>query len=285
MKLRWKREEGAFSIDALLGITFFMISILALMFMALIIRVQANVQYALGQTAKEISGYYYLLDKCGLAAATTGGNSSRAKDVDETIGYVIDFSDGSKEMGEDLSDFNLMDGISEDELNDLSENADNAKDLYETAGKIGNNLKTIGSNPKEQIMGVLSVFAKTMVNRGLSYYVAPMVCKAIMPRYLSGDAASTNEYLESIGIEGGIDGMDFSQSQLLTDNRSIKLVVVYKLNTEALTFGIVKTELIFRQSASTAAWIAPDGENTYKLSQLEIPTEAETTEATEASEE
>ncbi|MBQ7014080.1 MAG: hypothetical protein IJN11_09255 [Oscillospiraceae bacterium] len=264
---RWqKAEEGAFSIDALLGITFFMISILALMFMALIIRVQANVQYALGQTAKEISGYYYLLDKFGLAAITTGADERATEEVDETIGYILEFSQKGSEMKGNL-DVNLFDGISEEELKNLGENEKDAAELYKTSQKITANMKDLSSDPVSQIANILSVFAKTMANKALSYYVAPAVCKSIMPRYMAGDLESTNEYLESVGVVGGLSGMDFSQSQLLTDKRSIKLVVIYKLDPAPLTFGIVRMEdgLIFRQCASTAAWVNPDDKNLYSL--------------------
>ena len=75
------------------------------------------------------------------------------------------------------------------------------------------------------------------------------------------------EYYKSIGIES-TDDVDFSASQLLIDGRSIKLVMDYTLNTESLTFGMVKAKLHFRQAAVTAAWVKPDNEHTLELDQL-----------------
>ena len=53
-----RKESGAFAIETLLSLTVFIIAITALLMLSLIIRAQANMQYALNQTAKEISGYF-----------------------------------------------------------------------------------------------------------------------------------------------------------------------------------------------------------------------------------
>lgn len=248
-----KNEDGAFAIDAIFGITLFMISILSIMFMVMIVRVQSSVQYALGQTAKEISGYYYLIDKIGLANMTAEKDTSG---INTTIGYVIDFADAGKDMSEDLTKINITDGLSAEELKILQDQKASAEQLADIGKKLGNQVKTLSKDPKSQIVALLSVFA----NKAISHYIAPYVCQAIMPRYMAGDLESTNEMLESVGVEGGLAGMDFTHSELLKDGRSIKLVVVYKLNPEKITFGMVKnSEMTFRQVASTAAWVVPKG--------------------------
>ena len=129
-----KDERAEFAIDAIFGITFFMISLIALMFMSLIIRIQSNMQYALGQTAKEISGYYYLADKIGLAAVTSG--SGGAQDVDSTINSVMDFMGSAEQSGKKLgesvgtvsnsSDVNAM---VDEFIKFYDENEENAEEL------------------------------------------------------------------------------------------------------------------------------------------------------------
>lgn len=270
MKRQIRNEHGALAIEAIFGITIFLITILSIMFLTLIIRLQANMQYALGQTAKEISGYYYLLDKVGIAAATAGGSGADVSEINKTIGYVLDFSDSASNVANGVNDSGILDGsIDYESLKKIP--LDEIATLHETADNIGAQLELLEADPKGQITAVLSVFAKTMLNKGLSYYVAPMVCRAIMPRYLGGNKESTNKMLASVGIEGGINAIDFSGSQLLTDNRSIKLVAAYEVDLADFTFGLVHKTLVFRQVASTAAWIAPDGTNTYRLDQLEFP--------------
>jgi hypothetical protein len=82
----------------------------------------------------------------------------------------------------------------------------------------------------------------------------------LMPKYISGNLDETNTYLESVGIENGLEGVDFTYSSLLQDGRSINVVAVYKLNTKKLTFGLLDMNLCFKQTASTAAWIEPKGD-------------------------
>ena len=98
-----------------------------------------------------------------------------------------------------------------------------------------------------------------------------------MPRYMGGDTAAANKMLEAAGVEGGMKNIDFSQSQLLTDGRSIKLVAMYKLDVSKISVGIIKSALIIRQAASTAAWVRPDGVNTKYIKDVKIGNKLKTT--------
>ena len=272
MEEKKKTEQGALAIEAVLGITIFLIALLSVMFISLIVRIQANIQYALGQTAKEISGYYYLLDKVGIAALTTGSDPSKVKDLDKTISDVVDLAGDAEEIGEDIANIEF-DDINPAEIAQYADKYDEKylKELQKKANSIGSQVEDLAKDPQKQITGLLSVFAKTMVNGAMSYYVAPYVCRAIMPRYMGGSKEKADKMLEAAGVTGGISAVDFSRSQLLSDKRSIKLVAIYKLDVSKITFGIVKSEMIIRQAASTAAWVRPDGNNTKKLKDLKPP--------------
>ncbi len=267
MKRFIKEETGEFAIDAIFGITFFMISLIAILFMALIIRVQSNIQYALGQTAKEISGYYYLLDKVGLAAATSGKKTPT--DVDSTIQTIVDFS-GSAEnavnsTGGTLTNTynNIQSGnITPAMIEDIKNSASDVNASIESFKAMKSSIEGLNGDSVAQ---VLSVFAKTGVNKTVSNLVIPIVCRKLMPKYLSGKQYDTIEaYYEATGISD----VEFLGSQCLADNRSIKLQITYKLNLEKYTLGFVKTPIYFRQVASTAAWVRPDGENLLALDKL-----------------
>ena len=268
MKNLMKEEKGEFAIDAIFGITFFMVALIAVMFIALIARVQSNIQYALGQTAKEISGYYYLVDKMGLAAATAGTNDKTG--LDNTIQSIIDFSGSAEDAATtgieelkniDFQDYTSFDGLSEGELKEKVEAA--KTDFNEMKGS----LATLSKDPKGQVKQVLSVFAKTAANRAISYYVAPFICKALMPKYLSlSNSDNIDDYYTAIGIDP--DSVKFDGSEFLTDKRSIKVQITYQLELEKYTLGFVKDKITFRQVASTAAWVCPDEKNLIALDEL-----------------
>ena len=259
-----KEEKAEFAIDAIFGITFFMISLIAIMFMALIIRVQSNIQYALGQTVKEISGYYYLVDKLGLAAATAGA-SGEPINVDKTVSTIVDFSSDASDT---LSSAGSTIGDLPEDVRNIDFDAikGNATELqksfeksYESFDKMKDSIQlTLSSdNVMDNAKQVLTVFAKTAVNGVVSNLIAPMVCEALMPRYLTAD-------YEAMGISD----VTFTGSQFLADRRSIKVVITYKLNLEKYTLGFVNSSITFQQVASTAAWVRPDGKNLVSITEL-----------------
>lgn len=250
MRTLLKKDTGAIAIEAVLGMFIFAVAILAIMFMSLMVRVQSTMQYALGQTAKEISGYCYVIDKLGLAFGTSTNDDS-VKKANDVIGTAIEFSSEADDV---LGSIDFSNGVSFDDVKNIAESdmPKLAKDLY-------GDVEALSGDLKGQLKGTLVILMKSMLKEGMSNYVAPYVCKTVMPKYISGDVDSTNEMLEAMGIEGGLDKLDFSKSSLLSDGRTIQIVVVYKLNTKKLTLGMVDQDLYFKQVATTAAWVQPDG--------------------------
>lgn len=278
MKLHKNSEQGAIAIEALISLTFFLLAILAIMFMSLMVRLQANMQYALDQTAKEISGYYYLVDKMGLAGLTSGvvGEDTQKKNenLNQAIGTVVSFSEKANPAGADI-DFEY--GVSFEEITNAG---DDIHQLAIQGQKLKNEVSAITKDPKGQVQAVLLVCTKSAIQGGLSKFVAPFICQNTMPKYLvsssSGNSGKSvneraNEMLENAGIPGGLDGnsVSFTHSELLADGRSIKLVVVYQVDSEKLTLEMVKGQkFTFKQVASTAAWVVPEGEKKRKLSEI-----------------
>ena len=270
-----KEENGEFSIDAIFGITFFMITLIVVMFFSLIVRVQSNIQYALGQTAKEISGYYYLVDKIGLAEITSG--NTQKTDIDNTIDNIIDFSTEIKDTASGITGHTVHDAgipIDLNSIQSLKDDYSNIQDVYNDFQGIVKDVKGLNGDSFKQ---VLSVFTKTAANRAVSTFIAPFISEKLMTKYLtSGDI---HEYYESMGITD----VDFRGSQFLADKRSIKVEMCYKMNVKKFTLGLVDMDLSFRQVASTAAWVRPDNEeknliSISKLSQLYASDNAENAE-------
>ena len=250
-------ENGAFAIEAALGLTVFLLSVMAIMCMSLIVRVQANMQYAVDQTAKELSSYYYLLDATGIANITSGAAGAKSKEkveeVNTMINNVFDFSASTKETVESFA------GTDDYSLGNLVDIAENGYDKISVSGsQLWESLKKCKDDPMGQVKAVVSVFAHTFGNQAMTQLVTPYLCRLLMPKYLSGSYDATEEYLKSVGIEGGFDDIDFSYSNMLKDGRTINVVVMYKINTKKLTFGLVDHDMYFKQNATTAAWVTPN---------------------------
>ena len=219
------KVKGAFAIETLISVTIFMMAILGLMMFTVIIRTEAKIQYALNQTAKEISSYYYVLDKAGLGFSVSQKN---ADDVNTMNSIISGVSSITKDAASNELSFDNVDDIN----------------------KIYNSVK--GKDPLTVIKGVFQYAASSAINNKISEIIAPPLCKALMPKYIAGD--NTDKYLKSMGIGNSIEDIDFSASNFMGDGESINLVAVYKINTKSITFGMIDQELVMCQTASVKAW-------------------------------
>lgn len=266
---RAKSEEGAFAIDALFGITLFLVSVIALMMISIVVKLESTLQYAVDQTAKQLSSYYYLLDAVDLATYTSGAagteGNNKVEAANKVINDVIDFSQSTEEYKDGInSDFQAITNMdfSKVDTSKYKEIANSAKGLWDS-------LKALKDDPAGQIKATISIFAHSIGNKALSYYVTPYLCRMLMPSYIAGDLQKTNDYLNHIGIKGnegdvGMEMIDFSHSSLLADGRTIKIVAIYKLNLKKLTFGVINSDMVFQQTAVTAAWVEPNDSGTLK---------------------
>lgn len=257
MKAFLKKDSGAIAIESVLGMFIFMVVILSIMFISLLVRIQSTMQYAISQTAKEISTYYYVVDKLGLAVGFSSDPDSVSK-INTVIDNTIDFA----AEADDVMSINIEDGIQISDLQNLTES-----DLPGKAQALYNSSVDLSSDLQGQLKGSLMMIVKSMLSEGMSNYVAPFICKTVVPKYVSGDYASTDEMLKNMGIEEGVNGLDFSKSTFLKDGRTIQIVVVYKLNTKNMTFGYLDMDLYFKQVATTAAWVRPNGASLKKVAE------------------
>lgn len=264
MNRKKRRAAGAISIEAVLSLTIFMMTILALLMGTMLIRAQAAMQYALNQTAKEISGYFYLLDKFGVASIISGKETDSAaaniQQLNDSIGHIVSFSADVKDDANNIKeefkeDFeNLKKGdLTPDDIERIKNiGADEKDKLEEEFEIIKNDLKELKSADKKLMLkGILQVFTRAMINTGLSKYVTPWVCKALMPKYLS--VKDEESFYNAAGIDP--ESIRFDGSKILEDGRTISLVVHYDVDASKLTLGFYKKKLHFRQVASTCAWV------------------------------
>lgn len=260
---REQRETGAIAIEAVLGITFFLVSMLSIMFISQLVRLEAKMQYAADQTAKEVASYFYLLDKVGVAKFLGDTvKEEEKKDLNETIEA---FSGFAGDVGDTFSmdlNFDSPEGAIDTGKNVVKQ----GKELYASATNLYDKIKALGENPGENIGVVLKMFVESLTNR----LIAPFICEMLFPKYIASGDGMAEKYLKQNGVEDGMDGVCFYHSTFLADDgRSISVVVDYKVNTKALTFGLINTDMYFRKVAVTSAWIKPNpNDKEYPLKSL-----------------
>ena len=268
IRQKTKAESGAVSVEAAISLTIFIFAICGLLMLSTIIRAQAVMQNALNQTAREISGYFYLLDKFGLTPAISGEQFQVDKDklgeLNKSVGHIIEFAGDAKDDAEEFKNSikstsgNIQSGDMdlEEEFKKYQALGDDAVKLEKEAETIKDDFKKLMSsgNPAKMFKAIIRTFGRTMLNTAFSKYVAAPVCEALLPKYLTdGDP---KKYYESIGIDP--DSVTFAGSDLLADGRTIRLVLTYKMSGEKMSFGFIRNDMYFQQVAVTAAWINPE---------------------------
>lgn len=264
MNRKKKKVVGAIAIEAVLSLTIFMLAILALMMGSLLMRAQSSMQYALNQTAKEISGYFYLLDKFGIASMlsenTTENADADLNQLNTTIGHIFAFSGDlkgdAKTIKKQITETNekfQSGSLTKEDLEELKAIPANEKDKIEASiDEIKDDIELLKSSDKKVLFkAVIQVFSRACINTAASKYLTPFVCKALMPKYLTDGDVDT--YYNSIGVIPT--SINFDGSHILGDGRTISLVVEYQIDASKLTLGFYKKNLTFRQVAVTSAWI------------------------------
>lgn len=239
-------EDGSFTIEAILSLSIFMFAFMAIINLATIAKVESTTQYAIDQVAKEIAQYYYIAERAGIANTSTEG----VKEIDGAIQAIVDFSDKSTNIASNYtnatsSNLSGMLAMYSDIENDANEIAAAAENVYDSFGPVL-------EDPKGVISSLATMLTKEFGNEVFTKIIAQPLCKVLVPKYItsSGDANAT---LERMGVIGGLDGLDFRMSSFLTDQRSINIVLVYRIKVNG--FGIFDDELVIKQTASTAAWV------------------------------
>ena len=252
-----KGEKGSFTVEAILSLSIFMFAFVTIVSLATVAKIESTTQYAIDQTAKEISKYTYIASRANLLVHPKDSAEATVDSIDEAVQSMYDFSDvlssstggnGVPLNSEGLSD--MLSGMSGDDFKSISASAQN----------VYNSFAPLMSDPKGAITALAQVVAQKGGSALVSRVIAQPLCKALLPKYITqqDDASAV---LEKMGVVNGLDGLDFSLSTFLMDQRTINVVLVYEIDVKG--FGIFDQKLIVKLSdvaSKTSAWQKSDME-------------------------
>lgn len=237
-----KSEKGSATIEAIVSLSIFIFAFVAVYSIVNMCLVQAQIQQALNKSAKEISQYYYLVDKLNLTDTLSNGLSEQSQaalgvlDSFETV--LADGRDVADKVGETVNTVNIS---------NIQSSIDSIKGLETSAKDLANTLGEVANNPFDYAKSFAALAAQN-VAEDVKNKVAEMLARNMSKRHFEG------VNLESMGVRGGYEGMNFGQSRILQkDNQEeIKLVVVYEL--ELADFLPFDFSITISQSAKTRGW-------------------------------
>lgn len=259
-----RKERGSLTVEAAIVLVLFLFGYLSIVSITEFVRAQMIIQYSLNQTAKEISAYCYLPAKLGLLrdAKTISEHSETFKnDTDGVINSVVMLYDavaqGSDHIAAGSNAIQEADGL-EELLNSVQDaGAMTQTDFQNIASASQTFAEKSGdyfSDPKHILKGLSSLALGEGLNKVKSYVIAAPLSKALMKKQLElyGTDSQGRDVLARLGVQGGIDGLNFTGSTLFNDGETIELRVVYDMSVNLPWFKEKKFH--FSQSAVTRAW-------------------------------
>lgn len=232
MKNKNVKNRGSLTVETLLFLIPFMLAFFTIINLARFVEAEMIIHHAITQTAKEISAYSYVLTKAKITErmqATNKKSDEFTTQVDNTISSIEDFVDS---FG----------------TGDISE-------VYSSGEAAWGSVEAIASDPESVVSGVLAL-AKSGFAHTVMTGVAGSLARGSIQKQISLMDDDANEYLENLGVVGGMNGLDFSRSQWNSNTSgrgNIEIVVTFKMKNKMFPmfdFG----EHEFMLSASTLSW-------------------------------
>lgn len=235
-----KSEKGSLTVEALLFLIPFMCAFLTIINAARFVQSEMLIHHAITQTAKQVSTYSYVLTKSKIAdeIQDTHKKSDKFKtDTAEAVDSVTQF-------------FNAMGGVGSGNL------VGEAQTVIDAGRHAEDTLTEYFSDPDALIGGVFA-----MAQSGMEDYMLTAVVGAIsknnVKNAISQVSDDPNKYLENIGIVGGLEGLDFSESDWISEAEgkgNLRIVVTYQLENLLFPQFEFFKPFEFCQCASTLIW-------------------------------
>lgn len=219
-----EKNTGSCTLEALIALTVFLVSVVTVIMFSNAVRAEKSVQLALDRTAEEISADCYTASL--ICDRIHEGIAKKAKDSDSETGLLLGAADGLLSMTRgsyESSDIGSVAGsLLSGTLESLASGDGSVDEAFFTS------LEQFGDSPAGACAGIAGMLLCDKISEESSHLLAVTLCNWIMPKYLCSAFGSTG--LEKLGIEGGFNGIDFSDSEVLPDGNGIKLIAVYTVS-------------------------------------------------------
>lgn len=232
MKEKDKRNRGSLTVETLLFLIPFLLAFCTIINMARFVEAEMIIHHAITQSAKEISAYSYVLSKAKITEkmqATNKKSSEFTTQVDNTINSVEEFVD--------------------------SFGSGDVSSIYSSGQTAWGNVSTIASDPGAVVSGVFSL-AKSSGEQYVMTGVSGSLARGSIEKQLSLMGGNADEYLERLGVVGGMGGLDFSKSRWNSNTSgkgNIEIVVTFQMKNNLFPmFDFGEHEFVL--SASTLTW-------------------------------
>lgn len=267
-------EDGMITVEGVLSLVPFILVILGIISFTNIFAVHNRIQYAMYQMGSELTCYTYFYQALGIRAAdlvvkgdadeATEELDSAMEELDSFLEQIGSLEDDVKKLPE--SDWSNIQENLDQVFSDGGESLEKGKQLAQTA-------KELLSDPKALFRAIVYLAIEKAEELGKGQLLA-WISSVMMNVYLDESYAkyhpmTADQYLKYYGVKGGVDGLDFSESRLFSDEgtgedldtkyRTIDMVVEYDIEVYFFKLFLKDPTIHVVQRCTMPAWLDGDG--------------------------
>lgn len=209
--------KGALTVEAAVVLPIILCAFFSVVLLIKTVYTYSLIQHALSETASEMASMGYIYHISGirdLHDTVRNSVNERSDQFREQINNVFDAFDILRGTGPDSNSGNGTGGMG---------------DYAESFNEIINHTGNIASDPLDELKTIVFHIAGGTFDDAKTQLFLPIV-KMYLKKHLKTDNSDVNERLLALDIEGGFEGLDFSESSFFSDtNEDIDIVVRYKM--------------------------------------------------------
>lgn len=234
-----KSERGMVSVETVIFLSLFLVFFLCMLNIMKLVISQTIIQYALNQTAKEISQYSYVIAKAGLEDNIQRNSQSAGRMVGNTKGVFDSFLGFYNAIGR------VMGGdISAGSIDNVNQSAGNA---YNRATGYADYLQQYG---KQDALGTIKDYLTQKGGALLSEVFVTNRVNLHLRMLIPG--ADADAMLKGMGIQNGLGGISCWNSSFYENGKDMNLVAEYAIDYNVPFLDIPPRKITLR--ASTGLW-------------------------------
>lgn len=234
--MKLQKEKGAITVEATIFLMLFIVFFVSMLNLVDMVRAQIVIQNAVTQTAKELSQFSYILTKTGIVEASNA-NYERVKEVRSDVDSVA-------------NDITEISGA----ITDISTSG-NIAGSVQTITEAYNSMSGVAENydsPEKLLAAALAV-GMNRIETAIKPVVIGNVTKSRLKTHLASNGSDPDERLKRLGIENGLDGLDFSGSKWFDEGKKdIYIVCTYRIKLKYMFLEMYTPEL--KVCAATRIW-------------------------------
>lgn len=253
--------KGSLTVEAAIIMPFFICVVLSFAFFMKIVYTQSIIQHGINETANELAVYSYLYSASGAQKYHDKGKDyleEKSELAENQINAAVEAVNSLGETKESIVEGknNIQNGNFEEITGNIKEIEELSKKNMEDAKKLKEMLENAIKDPKQEIISFASLLAQGAFEDVKGALAAPVI-KIMCRKHFATDNLDADKRLKSLGVVGGLNGLDFSETRIFYDNKNIDIIVRYKVET-GLPINLLP-DLYFIQRANVHAWLDGDG--------------------------